>query len=336
MPADQLAVEHLDEDNYGVWSTHMEFLLTTKKCWRAVVATEELTSERDKETDQLARSYIGLTVKLQHLPTVKRCTTSKQAWNALKDIFAAKSFAQQRKLRRDFISLTKKAYETVTAFVARARALKAKLAETGYELTDTDLASQVLHGLPPDFNVVVTIIKTNKAANATFAVNDILPHLREAEQQVNLNSNRSNDTALAATFQHRRDNRQFNSNGFHRNLNRNNSPRGTSYHGNGPRGAAYRNNSPAMQQPSYNGPPRSFNSPHASMLKAPASTATSTATTPTSATRSGATWKHASPAKAPHANSTMLTAAAASSITASSTAPSPSLPTPTLLHSPTA
>ena len=71
MPADQLAVEHLDEDNYGVWSTHMEFLLTTKKCWRAVVATEELTSERDKETDQLARSYIGLTVKPQHLPTVK-------------------------------------------------------------------------------------------------------------------------------------------------------------------------------------------------------------------------------------------------------------------------
>ena len=244
MAADQTALERLDWDNYPAWAANMQFFLITKKCWHALSLTEPLSPE-DSKADQLALSYIGLTVKPHLQPTILRCTTAKEAWTTLRDTFAAKSFARKLQLRRELTSLKMSHNETITAFTNRAKALQDQLAAAGHTVDDTDVACQVLAGLPPDFNTVVTVIETTTASTGTFTVDDILPHLLQAERRRAKAPSHNTDIALAASSQPRRDSRQFN--GAHRNVNRGYAPRGNTYRGNGP-----------ARPPHFNGPPRTF------------------------------------------------------------------------------
>ena len=209
-----ISVERLDWNNYPAWAANMKFFLTTKKCWHMVIHTEPAANAEDRKADELALSYIGLCVKPVHQPTILRCTTSNQAWTTLQETFAAKTFARKLQLRRDLNSLKMATNETVTAFTSRAKALQDQLTAAGHRVDDIDVACQVLAGLPSSFDTVVTVIETTTASTGTFTVDEILPHLLQAEQRRSKTDfNRSPDSALMATFQPRRDDRQFNHNG---------------------------------------------------------------------------------------------------------------------------
>ena len=224
-----ISVERLDWNNYPAWAANMKFFLTTKKCWHMVIHTEPAANAEDRKADELALSYIGLCVKPVHQPTILRCTTSNQAWTTLQETFAAKTFARKLQLRRDLNSLKMATNETVTAFTSRAKALQDQLTAAGHRVDDIDVACQVLAGLPSSFDTVVTVIETTTASTGTFTVDEILPHLLQAEQRRSKTDfNRSPDSALMATFQPRRDDRQFNHNGGPRNFSRSNGPRGVS------------------------------------------------------------------------------------------------------------
>ena len=147
----------------------------------------------------------------------------------LQETFAAKTFARKLQLRRDLNSLKMATNETVTAFTSRAKALQDQLTAAGHRVDDIDVACQVLAGLPSSFDTVVTVIETTTASTGTFTVDEILPHLLQAEQRRSKTDfNRSPDSALMATFQPRRDDRQFNHNSGPRNFSRSNGPRGVS------------------------------------------------------------------------------------------------------------
>ena len=224
-----ISVERLDWNNYPAWAANMKFFLTTKKCWHMVIHTEPAANAEDRKADELALSYIGLCVKPVHQPTILRCTTSNQAWTTLQETFAAKTFARKLQLRRDLNSLKMATNETITAFTSRAKALQDQLTAAGHRVDDIDVACQVLAGLPSSFDTVVTVIETTTASTGTFTVDEILPHLLQAEQRRSKTDfNRSPDSALMATFQPRRDDRQFNHNSGPRNLSRSNGPRGVS------------------------------------------------------------------------------------------------------------
>ena len=224
-----ISVERLDWNNYPAWAANMKFFLTTKKCWHMVIHTEPAANAEDRKADELALSYIGLCVKPVHQPTILRCTTSNQAWTTLQETFAAKTFARKLQLRRDLNSLKMATNETVTAFTSRAKALQDQLTAAGHRVDDIDVACQVLAGLPSSFDTVVTVIETTTASTGTFTVDEILPHLLQAEQRRSKTDfNRSPDSALMATFQPRRDDRQFNHNSGPRNFSRSNGPRGVS------------------------------------------------------------------------------------------------------------
>ena len=197
-----ISVERLDWNNYPAWAANMKFFLTTKKCWHMVIHTEPAANAEDRKADELALSYIGLCVKPVHQPTILRCTTSNQAWTTLQETFAAKTFARKLQLRRDLNSLKMATNETVTAFTSRAKALQDQLTAAGHRVDDIDVACQVLAGLPSSFDTVVTVIETTTASTGTFTVDEILPHLLQAEKRRSKTDfNRSPDSALMATFQ---------------------------------------------------------------------------------------------------------------------------------------
>lgn len=249
MATDGMSVEKLDWNNYPAWAANMQFFLTTKKCWHMVISPEPADTLENRKADELALSYIGLCVKPHHQPTILRCTTSKEAWTTLQETFAAKTFARKLQLRRDLNSLKMATNETVTAFTSRAKALQDQLAASGHEVKDIDVACQVLAGLPPSFDTVVTVIETTTAAAGTFTVDEILPHLLQAEQRRSKTDfHRYPDSALMATSQSRR---HFTSNSGPRNYGRSSGPH--SSNNNRSRMSATRQHSSSSSlRPSYN------------------------------------------------------------------------------------
>ena len=87
-PFGALTVERLDTSNYLIWAPRMEYFLTTKGLWEAVTTDDAPVADCRK-----ARAIIGLCVTSQHLATIQRSKTAKEAWDSLAAIFKTKGTA---------------------------------------------------------------------------------------------------------------------------------------------------------------------------------------------------------------------------------------------------
>lgn len=165
-------IEKLGDDNYATWKTGMRFVLTDKGLWSCVQG-EGVT----RATDSKALAQIGLHVLPQHYDTIQACTTAKEAWDALEDVYNTKSKAMRLKLRRDLNSLKKTPKESITAYVARAKGLRDKLKAAGHTVDETEVGWYILAGLPPHYAPIVTVLKREE-----FTLESLLADLLEMEQ----------------------------------------------------------------------------------------------------------------------------------------------------------
>lgn len=172
-------VEMLDIHNYGSWSTRLKWLLLSKDLWRLVEAPAK---DEDKEKDQKALAIIGLHTKDHHHSTLEPCTTAKEAWDTLADIFKKQGVARQLQLRKQLTNLTKAAAEPITQYVGRAQDIRQQLAATGYTVKDDEVVLSILGGLPPAYEVITTVLET--ASDKVPTVGDVLAKLLLVEQRI--------------------------------------------------------------------------------------------------------------------------------------------------------
>ena len=154
---DRFAIERLDVDNYATWSTRMRLLLVSKGLWTAVKGQLSV----DSNTDEQALAFIGLCVRDHHLPTIARCETAKQAWEALEAVYQARSTARRLQLKRELNSLKKRPDEELTKYVARAKDIRDQLAAAGKGPDDQEVTMSLLAGLPSEYDVLVTVLETS-------------------------------------------------------------------------------------------------------------------------------------------------------------------------------
>lgn len=82
-------------DNYPTWSKHMQGLLATKGCLKA------LTDPADDNT-VLAKGFIMMCVQDCHLTLVANAPNAQAAWQALADLYQQQSSANILRLKREF------------------------------------------------------------------------------------------------------------------------------------------------------------------------------------------------------------------------------------------
>jgi uncharacterized membrane protein YgcG len=149
-------IEHLDTDNYGTWSFRMKNYLISKGLGGCIDGTAT-TAGSDK--DQKALSHIALHVKDHHIATISTCTTAKAAWDALKAVHQAKNMARRQQLRRSLNAIKMGSAEPLTKYFNRAKTLWQELAATGDSLNESELVWVVLHGLPKEYELMVTVFE---------------------------------------------------------------------------------------------------------------------------------------------------------------------------------
>ena len=192
-PFGALTVERLDTSNYLIWAPRMEYFLTTKGLWEAVTTDDAPVADCRK-----ARAIIGLCVTSQHLATIQRSKTAKEAWDSLAAIFKTKGTALKLRLRRDLSSFKMAAGEPLTKYFARAKALQDKLLESFPDFKEEDIFWPTVQGLPSTYDTILTIIENT--ADAELTLDSVLPKLMQVEQRQRGpdRPDRSNETALLA------------------------------------------------------------------------------------------------------------------------------------------
>ncbi|PSC68653.1 retrotransposon Ty1-copia subclass [Micractinium conductrix] len=192
-PFGALTVERLDTSNYLIWAPRMEYFLTTKGLWEAVTTDDAPAADCRK-----ARAIIGLCVTSQHLATIQRSKTAKEAWDSLAAIFKTKGTALKLRLRRDLSSFKMAAGEPLTKYFARAKALQDKLLEYFPDFKEEDIFWPTVQGLPSTYDTILTIIENT--ADAELTPDSVLPKLMQVEQRQRGpdRPDRSNETALLA------------------------------------------------------------------------------------------------------------------------------------------
>ena len=173
---DKPTIVLLDVDNYASWSHKVRYLLISKGLWTPIKGGE-FTSESDAK----ALALIGLYVRDHHLPTISKCGTAKEAWDALAAIYQAKSNARRLQLKKELNGLRMKAAEPMTRYVARATDIRDQLQAAGHSVNEDELVLSVLAGLPSQYETVVTLLETMED-NLTMLM--VLPKLLQAEQRV--------------------------------------------------------------------------------------------------------------------------------------------------------
>ena len=186
----QLA-EPLDVDNYHVWKPRMKYVLITEDLWSAV--TDDLDAESSATRDgkgkaadreqksEMAKAIIGLNVTDFHLQTVEAAASAKALWETLEASFKAKTFARRLQLPK---------------YLARARTLMLDLRGVNTPIEESEVALQVLAGLPRGYAVIVSVLTFQDQLD----LDGLLPQLLIAEQRLQEEAEQVGERPTATAF----------------------------------------------------------------------------------------------------------------------------------------
>ena len=216
-----LRIEKLDDENYPKWRSQMRFLLTVKKVWAAIepavqassaaktddtgVQTRSMTSsstgQSAEESDLSAQalSIIGLNVEDHLLLEVAEAGSAREIWDHFETIFQAKTNANKLRWRQQLATLKKLPTESISQYLARARAIMTALKSAGSSLEESEVALAVLAGLPESYSVAVEVLQCSE--DISFAI--IMPRLLQVEQRIKekLDKERASVQAYGANVQ---------------------------------------------------------------------------------------------------------------------------------------
>ena len=160
-------------ENYQFWSLKMATLFRSQELWNLVeegfdddqsVEPDQQLRERRKK-DSKALFMIQQALDDAIFPRIASATTSKQAWDVLKQEYLgdAKVMAVRlQSLRREFETALMKDKEKVQDYLSRISNLVQQMRSYGEEVRNKNIVGKVLRSLTADFNHVVAAIEESK------------------------------------------------------------------------------------------------------------------------------------------------------------------------------
>jgi transposase InsO family protein len=123
----------------------------------------------EAEEDQ-AKAFLSLNVGSQHLTTVYKAPSAKEAWDGLKASFLVTIRTRKIQLQRDLNNARKADTESTIQFIARVTDIWHTLKELGIELAESTVVGNILVGLPPKYETLITVLMAGKNDTTISAV----------------------------------------------------------------------------------------------------------------------------------------------------------------------
>lgn len=174
---DGFNIETLTADNWLVWASDVESVLTLRGCRNALDPEAEKVAAA-KVAEALA--VIRLTVSTSDKLALKEFKTATEAWEHLKTRYKDISKARCLQLKRELATLSLQEGETIDEMVGRGRSIMEQLVAAGLKCEEEDVVRAMLGGLPEAYDsLAVSMLTTDD--ELTFS--EVLPKLYVVERR---------------------------------------------------------------------------------------------------------------------------------------------------------
>ena len=112
--------------------------------------------------DRKALGNICLGVDDKIMYQIKKCTTSKEAWDTLKSLYDIVSTKDLFKIEDELISLDPKSFDSKQDFIIKMNELRMKLTDCGNPIKDDRLIYNIHTKLPSKYSTFVSSYNTSK------------------------------------------------------------------------------------------------------------------------------------------------------------------------------
>jgi len=173
MSGTTVSLEKFGGDEFHLWATKMEMLLSAQNLWEIVVGNERRPTEgKDGELAKLqsdfdlrarrAFSTIGLHLKdnVLRLISIAKIKSASELWEKLHETYGKQSGASRLFMKRRFAKLRMESGERMMDFVTKVSAAVNEMAAANIEISDEDVILQLLMGLPSSYDALVVNLES--------------------------------------------------------------------------------------------------------------------------------------------------------------------------------
>ncbi|UYV62815.1 hypothetical protein LAZ67_2002020 [Cordylochernes scorpioides] len=205
-------LEKLNDQNYRSWKFNTKMMLIERELWKYV--TEPAPDEEASRTifnmkQEKALAMIALTISPSQQIHIMDCTTAREAWDTLEQVYEPKSRSRILQLKKQFISIRFEEQETMTNYLGRLKICSDHLREAGAEMQDQDLAYSMLAGLPESYDgIIMTFSNVEDKEFTSSKVKHVL--LAEYERWMARRVNNTNEALQFGTTTRKEDKKKKN------------------------------------------------------------------------------------------------------------------------------
>lgn len=200
-------------ENWGIWKFQVRVILNSHGAWDVAIGSDvqpqapgaDATAEaraahvkdaaRWKKADSMVQKIIATSVGEQPMLHIINCTTGREMWQKLADVYEQKSESSIHMLQQRWYSATVEGNDDVATHIAKLEDLAHRLKLMGEQIPDSMIITKILMTLPVNYRYFVSAWESTPAAERTL-VN--LTSRLTIEESRNAAQDSSDSNALAA------------------------------------------------------------------------------------------------------------------------------------------
>lgn len=206
----------VNTENWGVWKFQIRIILNSQNAWGvasgtvlkpeapAVNVNDQTRQAYEKElaawfkADAVAQKVIATTIGDQPMLHIINCTTAREMWQKLSDVYEQKSEAGIHLLQQKWYSATKEDADSIATHIAKLENLAHRLRLMGEQIPDSMIITKILMTLPSSYRYFVSSWESAPAAERTLTN---LTSRLSIEESRNSAQEKSEAEALASKVQ---------------------------------------------------------------------------------------------------------------------------------------
>src|SRR6218665_1259601 len=150
-------VAKLNNSNYQIWKFKVKMLLIREDTWTVVQGdTPDPVPDDWQRKDEKAQCTISLTVEDNQPVHICNCTSAKDMWKQLQKVHERSNLSSKMYLRKKLYKMRLQDDQNMQEYISAVLRLVEQLRGVGEEVSDQQVATLFLCGLPDEYETLIT------------------------------------------------------------------------------------------------------------------------------------------------------------------------------------
>src|SRR6218665_700853 len=153
-------VAKLNDSNYQIWKFKVKMLLIREDTWTVVQGgTPDPVPGDWQRKDEKAECTLSLTVEDNQFVHICNCTSAKDMWKQLQKVHERSNLSSKMCLRKKLYKMRLQDDQNMQECISAVLRLDEQLRGVGEEVSDQQVATLLLCGLPDEYETLITALE---------------------------------------------------------------------------------------------------------------------------------------------------------------------------------